>query len=50
MGVDKNLNAPELNTDTENVKPKLHEFIHTIKLIIEFYINLSTSDTYDLII
>ena len=48
MGNEKNLNAPELNTDTENVKPKLHEIFHNPKLIWELYKNLSLSDSYEL--
>ena len=31
MGNEKNLNNPELNTNTENVKPKLHEIFHNPK-------------------
>ena len=48
MGKEKNLNNSQLNTDTENVKPNLHEIFHNPKLIWELYKNLSLSDTYAL--
>jgi hypothetical protein len=33
MGKEKNLNNPELNIDTENVKPSLQETFENPKLI-----------------
>ena len=48
MEEDKNLNNSQLNTDTENVKPNLHDIFQNPRLIWELYNNLSLSDTYAL--
>lgn len=48
MGDEKNLNNSQLNIDTENVKPNLHEIFQNPRLIWELYKNLSLSDTYAL--